>query len=128
MVLPPEITGAAIECDIETLQRFLDQHPERVDEVNGSDGPFGDRTMIDLTVCGLSQRPPARVLQALRLLLSRGADVNRRLGRPENPTPLQGSRLYAWHEGLEVLLQAGAEVNLTCHQGGSANPRQRPRA
>ena len=39
MVLPPEIAGAAVECDIETLQRFLDQHPERVNDV---DDGFGD--------------------------------------------------------------------------------------
>jgi hypothetical protein len=122
MGLPPEITEAAIECDIETLQTFLDQHPECVNDVDESDGPFGNRTMIDLTVCGLSQRPPARVLQALRLLLSRGADVNGRLG-PEDPTGLHKSCLYAWREGVEALLQAGAEVNLTCRHGPpGANP------
>ena len=120
MVLPPEIAGAAVECDIETLQRFLDQHPERVNDVDESDGPISNRTMIDLTVCGLSQRPPAHVLQALRLLLSRGADVNGRLG-PEDPTGLHKSCLYAWREGVEALLQAGAEVNLTCrHTSTSA--------
>ena len=54
MVLPPEITHAAIHGDIGTLQTFLDQHPERVDAVDGSDGPQGNRTMTELTLICLS--------------------------------------------------------------------------
>ena len=121
MVLPPEITHAAIHGDIGTLQTFLDQHPGRVDDVDGSDGPQGNKTMTELTLICLSQNPPARALQVLRLLLSRGADVNRRLG-PEDSTLLQESCLSVWSEGVAALLQAGAEVNLTCHQGGSTRP------
>ncbi len=118
MVLPPEITHAAIHGDIGTLQTFLDQHPERVDAVDGSDGPQGNRTMTELTLICLSQNPPARALQVLRLLLSRGADVNRRLG-PEDSTLLQESCLSVWSEGVAALLQAGAEINLTCSPGGA---------
>ena len=62
MVLPPEITHAAIHADIGTLQTFLDQHPGRVDDVDGSDGPQGNKTMTELTLICLSQNPPARVL------------------------------------------------------------------
>ena len=120
MVLPPEITHAAIHADIGTLQTFLDQHPERVDAVDGSDGPQGNRTMTELTLICLSQNPPARALQVLRLLLSRGADANRRLDpEEEGPTLLQESCLCVWSEGVEALLQAGAEINLTCSPGGA---------
>ena len=118
MVLPPEITHAAIHGDIGTLQTFLDQHPGRVDDVDGSDGPQGNKTMTELTLICLSQNPPARALQVLRLLLSRGADVNRRLG-PEDSTLLQESCLSVWSEGVAALLQAGAEINLTCSPGGA---------
>ena len=118
MVLPPEITHAAIHADIGTLQTFLAQHPGRVDDVDGSDGPQGNKTMTELTLICLSQNPPARALQVLRLLLSRGADVNRRLG-PEDSTLLQESCLSVWSEGVAALLQAGAEINLTCSPGGA---------
>ena len=120
MVLPPEITHAAIHADIGTLQTFLDQHPGRVDDVDGSDGPQGNKTMTELTLICLSQNPPARALQVLRLLLSRGADVNRRLDPEEGgPTLLQESCLSVWSEGVAALLQAGAEINLTCSPGGA---------
>ena len=120
MVLPPEITHAAIHADIGTLQTFLDKHPGRVDAVDGSDGPQGNKTMTELTLICLSQNPPARALQVLRLLLSRGADVNRRLDPEEGgPTLLQESCLSVWSEGVAALLQAGAEINLTCSPGGA---------
>ena len=90
---------------------FLDQHPGRVDDVDGSDGPQGNKTMTELTLICLSQNPPARALQVLRLLLSRGADANRRLDpEEEGPTLLQESCLCVWSEGVAALLQAGAEI------------------
>ena len=50
MVLPPEMIMATIRGDLGALQTFLDQHPERVDDVADEADPMAHRTMSQIAI------------------------------------------------------------------------------
>ena len=79
MVLPDEIADAALDGDVDTVRRFLVQHPERVNDVSVS----GDLALLTIAI-RLIVDPETRECSPdfVRLLISSGANVNRRT-RPE---------------------------------------------
>ena len=122
MVLPPEMIMATIRGDLGALQTFLDQHPERVDDVADEADPMAHRTMSQIAIMCLAAGPSRGVsapqaLQIMRFLLSRGANPNHG-GEPHAPTLslLAETCINVWSEGVELLLQAGADPNLMCGQ------------
>ena len=110
MVLPDEIADAALDGDVDTVRRFLAQHPERVNDVSVS----GDLALLTIAI-RLIVDPETRECSPdfVRLLISSGANVNRRT-RPEfgGPTPLHEACLLAYPVVLEALLRAGAYATL----------------
>ena len=54
MVLPPEMIMATIRGDLGALQTFLDQHPERVDDVADEADPMAHRTMSQIAIMCLA--------------------------------------------------------------------------
>ena len=57
MVLPPEMIMATIRGDLGALQTFLDQHPERVDDVADEADPMAHRTMSQIAIMCLAAGP-----------------------------------------------------------------------
>ena len=70
MVLPPEMIMATIRGDLGALQTFLDQHPERVDDVADEADPMAHRTMSQIAIMCLAAGP------------SRGVSAPQALHRP----------------------------------------------
>ena len=74
MVLPDEISSAAYDGDVDTVRRFLAQHPERVNDVEEPEGHLAMLTVAIRLVVDPETRP--RSLELVRLLISCGANVN----------------------------------------------------
>lgn len=104
---PPEIVEAvtvlleaAVQGDLETLRRSLDAHPDLIDALGG-----GFRKYAAL------HRAVARNRHnCIRLLLERGADLQRR-DFPDNATPLHVAAAVADMTTVALLVEAGADVN-----------------
>ena len=107
-------TGNTVE-----VTAFLENNPESVDDFGEGDGG-ADRTMLQIATLASLVRPE-RSLEMIRLLISRGADVNRRGGPGTSPTALHEMCIAAWREGVAFLIQAGADVNIVC--GGQRGDR-----
>jgi len=73
MVLPDEISSAAYDGDVDTVRRFLAQHPEHVNDVEEPDGHLAMLTVAIRLVVDPETRP--RSLELVRLLISCGANV-----------------------------------------------------
>ena len=86
MVLPPEMIMATIRGDLGALQTFLDQHPERVDDVADEADPMAHRTMSQIAIMCLV--PPKELLR-LRSQIARGKVVATRA------TPQHLARLFS---------------------------------
>ncbi len=97
------IHEAAENGDMEQLRHYLRQKPSLM-EVKGE----GGRTPLQEAVCG-SQ------MEAVNLLLSRGADVHSKDDR--GWTPLQEATYNSTPEMVQLLLAHGADVN-TCDDSG----------
>ena len=72
MVLPDEISSAAYDGDVDTVRRFLAQHPERVNDVEEPEGHLAMLTVAIRLVVDPETR--GRALEFVRLLISCGAN------------------------------------------------------
>ena len=108
---------AAFFGRVAEVTAFLENNPESVDDVSEGDRPA---TMLQTAALANMVRPGTS-LEIIRLLLSRGADVNRRGGPGTSPTALHELCLASWRDGVAFLIQAGADVNMVC--GGQRGDR-----
>lgn len=95
------IMRAAQSGDAATLRARLDAHPELIDAVGG--GGFQKATALHLAALRNQHA-------AVRLLIERGADLNRR-DFPDNASPLHFAAANADFEMVKLLVEAGADVN-----------------
>ena len=113
MVLTESMKMAAFTGNAAEVTAFLEKNPEGVDDVDEQ-----GRTMMETAMIS-SVREPERALAMMRLLISRGAEVDRRSGPGTPSTALHEASLRCWPEAVETLIQAGADVNAVCggHRG-----------
>ena len=102
MVLPPEISNAARARDMDAVRQFVESNPERINE---SFEHVGDGEGLNLLTVAIGRHTS---IEMVRYLISRGADVER---RNSNITPLYCACFLPDAEAMELLLQAGANVN-----------------
>lgn len=95
------IVRAAQSGDIAGLRAHLGAHPNLIDALNG-DG-FKKATALHLAVLRNQH-------DAVRLLIERGADVDRR-DFPDNAAPLHFAAVHGDLETIKLLVEAGADVN-----------------
>ena len=100
MVVPDSMMMAAFTGNTVEVTAFLENNPESVDDFGEGDGG-ADRTMLQIATLASLVRPE-RSLEMIRLLISRGADVNRRGGPGTSPTALHEMCIAAWRECVEV--------------------------
>ena len=102
MVLPRELFEAAEARDIDAVRQFVESNPERINE---SFEHVGDGEGLNLLTVAIGRHTS---IEMVRYLISRGADVER---RNSNITPLYCACFLPDAEAMELLLQAGANVN-----------------
>jgi ankyrin repeat protein len=94
------VMRAAQSGDLEALSAGLDAHPEWIDALGGG---FQKATALHLAVLRNQHA-------AIRLLIARGADLNRR-DFPDNAAPLHFAAAHGDLETIRLLVEAGADVN-----------------
>ena len=94
------IASAAQSGDVEALRRRLDARPDLINALAGRG--FPKATALHLTALRNQHA-------AARLLIERGADLNRR-EFPDNAAPLHFAAMYADLEMIRLLVEAGADV------------------
>jgi ankyrin repeat protein len=91
---------AAQSGDLDALRAGLDAHPEWIDVLGGG---FQKATALHLAVLRNQHA-------ATRLLIERGADLNRR-DFPDNAAPLHFAAAHGDLETIRLLVEAGADVD-----------------
>jgi len=94
------IMRAAQSGDLDALRAGLDAHPEWIDALGGG---FQKATALHLAVLRNQHA-------AMRLLIARGADLDRR-DFPDNAAPLHFAAAHGDLETIRLLLEAGADVD-----------------
>ncbi|MDB5621108.1 ankyrin repeat domain-containing protein [Tardiphaga sp.] len=94
------IMRAAQSGDLDALRAGLDAHPEWIDALGGG---FQKATALHLAVLRNQHA-------ATRLLIERGADLNRR-DFPDNAAPLHFAAAHGDMETIRLLVEAGADVD-----------------
>jgi ankyrin repeat protein len=94
------VMRAAQSGDLDALRAGLDAHPEYIDALGGG---FEKATALHLAVLRNQHA-------ATRLLIERGADLNRR-DFPDNAAPLHFAAVHGDMETIRLLVEAGADVN-----------------
>lgn len=94
------VMRAAQSGDLDALRAGLDSHPEWIDALGGG---FQKATALHLAVLRNQHA-------ATRLLIERGADLNRR-DFPDNATPLHLAAAHGDLETIRLLVEAGADVD-----------------
>ncbi len=94
------ILQAAQSGDVAALRTRLDAHPELIDALGGG---FQKATALHLAALRNQHA-------ALRLLIERGADLNRR-DFPDNAAPLHFAAAHGDLETVRLLVEAGADIN-----------------
>jgi ankyrin repeat protein len=94
------IMRAAQSGDLDALRAGLDAHPEWIDALGGG---FEKATALHLAVLRNQHA-------ATRLLIERGADLNRR-DFPDNAAPLHFAAAHGDLETVRLLVEAGADVD-----------------
>ena len=128
MAVPEDIALAAHRGDVDTVRRFLEQHPERVDDPEVIDDLDAPMNLMQIAV-RLALEPDTRgkTRDLVELLLSYGAKVNlRRRPAFDSPTPLHEACLISCPDAVEILLRAGADVNLICRGPAGDFPASHP--
>lgn len=104
---------AAMVGDIERLERILDRHPEQLEQ----DGQSHRASVCDEHPATSSGYSPliyasrAGQAEAVKVLLRRGADVNRQTTEMRS-TALHRAAVAAHAEVVRILLEAGADVRI----------------
>jgi ankyrin repeat protein len=93
------IMRAAQSGDLAALRAGLDAHPEWIDALGGG---FQKATALHLAVLRNQHA-------AIRLLIERGADLNRR-DFPDNAAPLHFAAAHGDLETIRLLVEAGADI------------------
>ena len=122
MVLPAEIVTAAETADLDAVRAWLDGKPDGGRACINEHDEYGCTLLI---ACSLSANHPDRRVALARLLLERGADVNRcasdshndHLGRI-SPLHCASSDFFPSRDMLDLLLAAGGNVK-TKTSGGA---------
>ena len=128
MAVPEDIALAAHRGDVDTVRRFLEQHPERVDDPEVIDDLDAPMNLMQIAV-RLALEPDTRgkTRDLVELLLSYGAKVNlRRRPAFDSPTPLHEACLISCPDAVGMLLRAGADVNLICRGPAGDFPASHP--
>ena len=128
MAVPEDIALAAHRGDVDTVRRFLEQHPERVDDPEVIDDLDAPMNLMQIAV-RLALEPDTRgkTRDLVELLLSYGAKVNlRRRPAFDSPTPLHEACLISCPDAVGMLLRAGADVNLICRGPTGDFPASHP--
>jgi ankyrin repeat protein len=94
------VMRAAQSGDLDALRAGLDAHPEWIDALGGG---FEKATALHLAVLRNQHA-------ATRLLIERGADLNRR-DFPDNAAPLHFAALHGDLETIRLLVEGGADVD-----------------
>jgi ankyrin repeat protein len=94
------IMRAAQSGDLDALRAGLDAHPEWIDALGGG---FEKAAALHLAALGNQHA-------AIRLLIERGADLDRR-EFPDNAAPLHFAALRGDMETIRLLVEAGADVD-----------------
>jgi ankyrin repeat protein len=94
------IIGAAQSGNIAELGALLDAHPQLIDEMGGG---IKKATALHLAVLRNQHA-------AVRLLIERGADLNRR-DFPDNAAPLHFAAIHGDLETIKLLVEAGADID-----------------
>ena len=94
------IMQAAQSGDLDALRAGLDAHPEWIDALGGG---FQKATALHLAVLRNQHA-------AVRLLIERGADLDRR-DFPDNAAPLHFAAVHGDMETIRLLVEAGADVD-----------------
>ena len=94
------VMRAAQSGDLDALRAGLDAHPEWIDALGGG---FQKATALHLAVLRNQHA-------ATRLLIERGADLNRR-DFPDNAAPLHFAAAHGDMETIRLLVEAGADVD-----------------
>jgi ankyrin repeat protein len=94
------VMRAAQSGDLDALRAGLDAHPEYIDALGGG---FQKATALHLAVLRNQHA-------ATRLLIERGADLNRR-DFPDNAAPLHFAAAHGDLETIRLLVEAGADVD-----------------
>src|SRR5260370_420374 len=94
------VMRAAQSGDLDALRAGLDAHPEWIDALGGG---FQKATALHLAVLRNQHA-------ATRLLIERGADLNRR-DFPDNAAPLHFAAAHGDLETIRLLVEAGADVD-----------------
>jgi ankyrin repeat protein len=94
------IMRAAQSGDLDALRAGLDAHPEWIDALGGG---FEKATALHLAVLRNQHA-------AARLLIERGADLNRR-DFPDNAAPLHFAAAHGDLEMIRLLVEAGADID-----------------
>lgn len=95
-----DIMRAAQSGDLDALRAGLDAHPEWIDALGGG---FEKATPLHLAVLRNQHA-------ATRLLIERGADLDRR-EFPDNAAPLHFAALHGDLEMIRLLVEAGADID-----------------
>ena len=114
MVLPAEIVTAAETADLDAVRAWLDGKPDGGRACINEHDEYGCTLLI---ACSLSDNHPDRRVALARLLLERGADVNRCASDVHNdhmgritPLHLASTNGSAYLDMLDLLLAAGGNV------------------
>ena len=94
------VMRAAQSGDLDALRAGLDANPEYIDALGGG---FEKAAALHLAVLRNQHA-------AIRLLIERGADLNRR-DFPDNAAPLHFAALHGDMETIRLLVEAGADVD-----------------
>ena len=95
-----DVMRAAQSGDLDALRTGLDAHPEWIDALGGG---FQKATALHLAVLRNQHA-------ATRLLIERGADLNRR-DFPDNAAPLHFAAAHGDLETIRLLVEAGADID-----------------
>jgi len=95
------IVSAAQSGDLDVLRERLDANPELIDALGGR----GLQKATALHLATLRNRH-----EAIRLLIERGADLNRR-DFPDNATPLHFAAAHGDLDTVRLLVEAGADID-----------------
>ena len=122
MVLPAEIATAAENGDLDAVRAWLDGKPDGGRACINEYDEYGCTLLI---ACSMSANQPDRRVALARLLLERGADVNRCASDVHNDhlgriSPLHNAARHALHNPamLDLLLAAGGNVKARTSSGG----------
>ena len=122
MVLPAEIVTAAETADLDAVRAWLDGKPDGGRACINEYDEYGCTLLI---ACSLSENHPDRRVALARLLLERGADVNRcsadvhndHMGRI-SPVHCASSGVIPNRDMLDLMLAAGGNVKAKTSGGG----------